>query len=146
MKTAGQVSAGGVVYRRRDGMIEFAVTLKSGQKPVWCLPKGLMEPGEAPEATAVREAREETGLTTEVEQPLGDSEYWYTSSAEDTRYHKLVHYYLMRYIRGVITDHDGEVAEVRWLPPADVLALLGYASERKITAKAIKVLSTQEKN
>lgn len=141
MKTESQVSAGGVIYRRRDGIIEFAITLKSGPKLIWCLPKGLVEPGETPEATAVREGREETGLIAEIEQSLGDNEYWFISGQEDTRYHKLVHYYLMHYLSGDTADHDWEVAEVRWSPAAEVLTLLSYPFERKVSAKAIMVLS-----
>lgn len=144
VKTAGQVSAGGVVYRRRDGMIEFAITLKSGQRPVWCLPKGLVEPGETAEATAVRETREETGLSAEIERTLGDAEYWYIAGDEDVRYHKRVHYFLMRFLGGDPTDHDSEVSEVRWSPASEVITLLAYPNERKITAKAIMMLAAEE--
>lgn len=144
MITANVVSAGGVVYRRRDGMIEFAITLKSGQKPVWCLPKGLVEPGEAAEATAVRETREETGLVAEIEKPLGDAEYWYIAGEENVRYHKRVHYFLMGFKGGDPSDHDIEVAEVRWSPASEALKLLAYPSERKITAKAVMMLAAED--
>ena len=39
-----QVSAGGVVYRQRDHKIE--IVLIQPKDTVWCLPKGLIEPGE----------------------------------------------------------------------------------------------------
>ena len=37
----------------------------------WCLPCGWVEPNEAPEETAVRETREETGLTISVRKLVG---------------------------------------------------------------------------
>ena len=39
--------------------------------PPWVLPDGKIEPGESPEAAAMREALEETGLTVEARQLLG---------------------------------------------------------------------------
>ncbi len=37
----------------------------------WCLPCGFVEPNETPRETAVREAREETGLEVRVKQLVG---------------------------------------------------------------------------
>jgi len=40
--------------------------------PPWVLPGGKLEPGEGPEAAAVREALEETGMVVEARQVLGE--------------------------------------------------------------------------
>ena len=56
-------SAGGVVFRRvadPDGL-QILVLQHEGGK--WMLPKGTIETGETPEAVALREVREETGLS-----------------------------------------------------------------------------------
>ena len=61
-------SAGMLVYRRRDGRLEFLLGHPGGplwaRKDVgaWMVPKGLVEPGETPIVAALREFKEETAL------------------------------------------------------------------------------------
>src|SRR2546422_8636858 len=55
-------SAGGVVYRW-DGDNPLFLLLASNKRGVWCLPKGLIEEGEDEVTTAMREVREETGVS-----------------------------------------------------------------------------------
>ncbi len=59
-------SFGTLLYRRAGGQIEVLLVHPSGNynrgKP-WSIPKGIPDPGEAPEAAARRETLEETGVT-----------------------------------------------------------------------------------
>src|SRR5437763_13365975 len=55
-------SAGGVVYRW-EGDKPLFLLLASNKRGVWCLPKGLIEEGEDEVTTAMREVREETGVS-----------------------------------------------------------------------------------
>src|SRR6266567_4470533 len=55
-------SAGGVVYRW-DKDNPLFLLLASNKRGVWCLPKGLIEEGEDEVTTAMREVREETGVS-----------------------------------------------------------------------------------
>jgi 8-oxo-dGTP pyrophosphatase MutT (NUDIX family) len=68
LPTQTQVSAGGVAFRRRDSQIDVALILVGAQKR-WQLPKGLLDEGESPEETALREVREEAGIETELLAP-----------------------------------------------------------------------------
>jgi 8-oxo-dGTP diphosphatase len=131
-----QVSAGGVVFRGEKGGSE--VVLVSVGQNRWQLPKGLVEAGEKPEATAVREAREEAGVDSEVVQHIETIEYWYAGleGGERVRFHKRVHFYLLRYLSGDTTNHDWEVNEARWVPIDDAATQLTFESERRITERA----------
>ncbi|HSD48680.1 MAG TPA: NUDIX domain-containing protein, partial [Actinomycetota bacterium] len=72
MQTRREVSAGGVVYRRRRGRVQVALATRRTRRGdlVWGLPKGAIEPGESAESAAVREVREETGLQARIEHGL----------------------------------------------------------------------------
>jgi 8-oxo-dGTP diphosphatase len=54
--------------RSRVLLVKRSVAPKKG---FWCLPGGYMELGEAPEASALRELKEETGLSGQIDMLLG---------------------------------------------------------------------------
>ncbi|MBC7252390.1 MAG: NUDIX hydrolase [Actinobacteria bacterium] len=139
MKYGRQISSGGVLFRPADGGYEVAVIRLKGGK-VRALPKGLVEEGEDPRDTAVREVREETGMEGEPVAPLGYIRYYYYSPEEDTRYFKLVHFYLLRYRGGSEEGHDWEVEGVEWMPLRRAMKALSYKGEREILERAAAVL------
>jgi 8-oxo-dGTP pyrophosphatase MutT (NUDIX family) len=135
--TITQTSAGGVAFRRHTDHIEIA--LISVGKPIrWQLPKGLVDDGESLPETAKREVREEAGINTEIMQPLETIDYWYygQTNGQRMRYHKFVHFFLMRYLSGDVTDHDDEVHEARWFEIDEAIARLAFESEKDIVRKA----------
>jgi 8-oxo-dGTP pyrophosphatase MutT (NUDIX family) len=136
-----EFSAGGVLVRRLRGRWMMAAIRPAGKKDgVWALPKGLIDPGEKPEATALREVTEETGARGRSAGKLGDVKYVYTWAGE--RIFKVVSFYLVRYSGGRLGDvppeHRHEVTEVRWLPLADGPRLLAYGGEREMAKKALE--------
>jgi len=136
-ETKEQTSAGGVVYRRREGRVEVAL-ISVGEQNRWQLPKGLVGRGESPLEAALREVREETGLSCEIVAELERVEYWYFSKggARRVRFHKHVHFYLMRYVSGDVSGHDDEVNEARWVCLEKAEAMLAFKGERKALAEA----------
>jgi len=141
MSVRKEVSAGGVVYRGDGDSVEIALASRRTRKGelVWGLPKGQIEPGESPEEAAVREVREETGLEAEVEEPLGDTRYFYVW--EGTRIRKLVHMFLLRAIGGDIGQHDDEMEDVRWFARDEAVELAAYRGERAMIERAVERLS-----
>jgi 8-oxo-dGTP pyrophosphatase MutT (NUDIX family) len=137
-----QVSAGGVVYRGEPGNIEVVIVSVGGDNR-WQLPKGLVDKGEKPEVTAVREAREEGGVTSEVVQHIETIEYWYVGldSGIRVRFHKHVHFFLMRYVSGETKDHDWEVNEARWVPIEDATTQLAFDNERRVMEQALQLVA-----
>jgi 8-oxo-dGTP pyrophosphatase MutT (NUDIX family) len=139
-----EISAGGVVVRRLRGRWWLAA-IRPGGKPegVWALPKGIVAAGERPEATALREVTEETGVEGSLVRKLGDIRYVYTWAGQ--RVFKVVSFYLVRYKRGRIGDVPAafrrEVADVRWLPLEDAPRLLAYKGEREMAEAALTALA-----
>lgn len=138
-----QVSAGGVPFRQSGGRTEVVIIGVGGQHR-WQLPKGLVEAGEKPETAAVREAREEAGVKTEVVEHIETIEYWYAGldRGEKVRFHKHVHFYLLRYVSGSTTDHDWEVNEARWVPIDEAMTQLTFDNERRVVGRAREILAT----
>ncbi|HEY6608096.1 MAG TPA: NUDIX hydrolase [Candidatus Limnocylindria bacterium] len=133
LRTARATSAGGVVHRTTERGLEIAVVHR--RAPVlWALPKGTPDAGETVEETALRETREETGLDAEIERPLRSIRYFFVRGS--TRFHKTVHFFLMRPIGGSIDAHDAEFDEVRWVEVHEALALLSHATERTVVEEA----------
>lgn len=112
------------------------------QPRLWALPKGTPDAGETLIETATRETREETGLEVEIEAPLESISYFFVRGR--TRFHKTVHFYLMRPVGGSTDDHDHEFDEVRWVQLEEALELLTHATERAVAAHAAAVLADRE--
>jgi 8-oxo-dGTP pyrophosphatase MutT (NUDIX family) len=132
-----QTSAGGLAVRATPRGHEAALVCV-GDARRWQLPKGIVERGESPEAAALREVREEAGIEATIVEPLDVVEYWYVGDhgGARVRFHKRVHFYLMRYERGDVADHDREVLEARWFPLDEAEGALAFASERALAAAA----------
>jgi 8-oxo-dGTP pyrophosphatase MutT (NUDIX family) len=139
-----EFSAGVVLVRRMRGRWWLAAVRPQG-KPhgTWALPKGLVDAGEKPAETAIREGFEETGLAGRLDEKLGDVRYVYTWDGE--RVFKIVSFFLAHARVGRIGDlpagMEVEVAEARWLPLADGPTLLAYKGEREMAAKAAETLA-----
>jgi len=151
-----EFSAGGVVLRKAAKGWQVAVIeprgdssatskgtvdRKRGQKLLLALPKGLVDAGEKPEQTAIREVREETGLTAGAIAKLGDIKYVYVRSWGDKeRVFKVVSFYLFRYESGKIDDVSPEMrVEVRralWIPLDEAPQKLAYRGEKDIIRRA----------
>lgn len=130
-----KISSGGVIFRKSGDRIEVALIMARGKK-AWSLPKGLIDKNETPEETALREVREESGLHGEIVEKIGHISYWYSLDEERIKVHKMVHFFLLKYIKGDTRDHDHEVDEVRWFAIDDAIETLSYRSEQQMAQKA----------
>jgi 8-oxo-dGTP pyrophosphatase MutT (NUDIX family) len=138
-----EFSAGVVLVRRMHGRWWLAAVRPQGKREgTWALPKGLVDQGEKPADTALREGFEETGVHGRLESKLGDVRYVYTWEGE--RVFKVVSFFLARAVGGRIgalpPGMQVEVAEARWLPLTDAPQLLAYGGERQMAAKAQEML------
>ena len=145
--TVEQVSAGGVAFRQTGAAYEIAIiSVKPSLR--WQLPKGLVDEGESAEIAALREVREEAGIEADLIEKIETIEYWYFGNQKGARvrFHKFVHFFLMKYIAGDVADHDHEVTEARWVKMDEAIEMLDFESEKEIVKKAKDLLKNlQEK-
>jgi len=156
-----EISAGGVVVRNKDGAWWMAAIELPGDpsaapakaakgrrprsktKPVLCLPKGLVDPGEKALDAALREVREETGITAAPVTKLADIKYAYVRSWGDgERVFKIVSFYLLQYESGRIDNIADEmrieVARARWVRLEDAPKLLAYGGEKQMARQTLE--------
>ncbi|MGO8965348.1 NUDIX hydrolase [Mycobacterium sp.] len=143
LRTVHETSAGGLVIDGIDRPREEQVAALIGRvdrrgRMLWSLPKGHIELGETAEQTAIREVAEETGIHGSVLAALGRIDYWFVTDGR--RVHKTVHHYLMRCSGGELSDEDVEVAEVAWVPIAELPSRLAYADERRLAEVADELI------
>ena len=85
------------------------------------LPKGHIEPGEEPEACALREVSEECGIIGhKIIKPIQPT--YHTYSWEGISYLKKTHWFLMQYDGEMITEPqtDEGITKVEWLFPDEL--------------------------
>ena len=122
----------------------------TNNKSVICLPKGLVDPGEKALDAALREVREETGITASAVTKLADIKYMYVRSWGDgERVFKIVSFYLLRYESGEIDrisdDMRVEVARASWVRLQEAPKLLAYKGEKQMARKALEYVTENTK-
>jgi 8-oxo-dGTP pyrophosphatase MutT (NUDIX family) len=130
-----EFSAGGVVVRGGEVAVIVPVKRAADGRRVLGLPKGHPDGDESPEEAAIREVREETGLTAELIEPLGFVRYEYERQRRTVR--KWVAFFLFEYRGGSLDEHDHEVEEARWMPMTEAVEALTYDGEREMVARAL---------
>jgi 8-oxo-dGTP diphosphatase len=118
-------AAGGMVVR--DGLV---AVVHRPRYDDWTLPKGKLDKGETFEDAALREVEEETGLQARLVRELPPVNY------EVRGRPKVVRYWLMEVESDEGFVANAEVDEVRWVEPAEALALLTYDRDRDVLRAA----------
>lgn len=120
--------AGGIVVRQ-DGDRLSVLLVRSKKNPaIWIFPKGHIEPGEAAEAAALRETREEAGVEGELVGPVGEP-LEFQSGAEAVS----VQYFLVR-ARAESASPEGR--DTQWFDLDAALAALSFESARTLLRMA----------
>ena len=137
-----EISAGCVVYRKAEGLVEVAL-IQPHERKAWALPKGLIEPGEPPEQAAQRETREEAGLSGNLVTKIDTIKYSYMANWEKpaTRIFKIVTFYLLKFTGGDPSKHDREVDRVEWFPIDKAISSASYAQEKSVLRKAKELIA-----
>ena len=135
LPTAQATSAGGIVVDDRvDGRrwVLLIARRNAAGRPQWTLPKGRIEEGETAAQAAVREVREETGYQATIVDELGTIDYWFVWRPDHVRYHKTVHYFVMRRDGTPPGERDDEAEWVEWVPIEVAAIRLAHRNERNL--------------
>ena len=129
-------SYGAVVIENRhnDPMV-----LLCGGYHGWSFPKGHQEEGETPEQTAVREVKEETGISIQV-----DTSFTRTvGSALPGESSRTVTFFLGTCPDGMPepSPQPEEVARAAWIPAAEAIRLIAYEPDREVLKDAFGCLN-----
>jgi phosphohistidine phosphatase len=101
--------AAAIAIRRRSQGLEVCLIRRRGAR--WGIPKGMVDPGDTHEETALKEAWEEAGLEGRL---LGDCVGTYEYAKWDTVFTVAV--YVMEVLRAVEAWDEAPIRERRWAP------------------------------
>ncbi len=140
-----EISAGGLVYKRTDKGLFFAMLKDSYGK--WTFPKGHVEPGESFVKTAKREIFEEIGLKNlKTVGKLGVIDIWFRDRyvKKGEVIHKYIHFYLFEVhpeakMVKLSSNTEGEkILAVKWVPIKEIASKSDYKDMKPIVMQALK--------
>jgi 8-oxo-dGTP pyrophosphatase MutT (NUDIX family) len=130
-----ETSAGGVVFRAPQGEEPLFLLIRDSYRN-WGFPKGHLESSELPDAAALREVKEETGL--QGLELCGEIETidWYFRF-RGKLIHKVCHFYLMKTESELTLPQRTEgITACRWMPITLALETISYANARSVLQRA----------
>ncbi|MEX2209576.1 MAG: NUDIX hydrolase [Patescibacteria group bacterium] len=136
-------SAGGIVYRKRNGSYELLVVHRN-QMNDWSLPKGHVERDEDIQKTAIREVKEETGVNADLVKYISRYSYLPSRKGKQQRLAD-VHWFLMKYKGGTLRKKNREISEARWIDIKKRFDFLDYTEDRAIVTQAKRMIRNNER-
>ncbi len=138
-----EISAGGIVYRKKKEFFEILLLKDKGDN--WTFPKGLVEKGEERSIAAKREVSEEVGLKQiELVSELSPIGYWYRWQGDLVK--KTVYYFLFR-VKGdeiPVPQKEEGIKDVSWFSLQKASTIIGY--KKTNTAILKEVIEKLESN
>jgi len=137
-----EISAGGVVFRRSPRGVRFLLIRDSYKN--WGFPKGHLEGEELPDAAAMREVGEETGLQgLTLKGPVEIIDWHFRFRGHQV--HKVCHFFLIEAASGHARPLRKEgITACKWLPLDEAVALVSYDNARTVLARAAAMLAAED--
>lgn len=134
------LSSGGVIINNN------LILLLKKYNGDYVLPKGRIERGESIEEAALREVKEESGITGEIKKYLGKIEYSFINKMKNVKVDKTVHFFLMstKDTHTIPQSMEG-FKTAKFYDRNEAMRLMKYSQERSIIRKAIEEYD-REKN
>jgi 8-oxo-dGTP pyrophosphatase MutT (NUDIX family) len=143
-----ETSAGGVVFRMApgsDGSVArplFLLIRDSYRN--WGFPKGHVEQGELPEAAALREVGEETGLRELSLRGRVETIDWFFRF-RGRLIHKVCHFFLMETDQAETSPQRAEgITACRWAAYGEACEVISYANAREVLRRANEMIEAMQ--
>lgn len=135
-QSAAVIAAGAVCWSVEDGELRVLLVKQKGRHD-FSLPKGKVDPGESLPEAAVRELREETGVSATLGLPLGTSRYILPNGRP-----KVVHYWAAEAGREAVAATrfaaTDEITDVEWMPAPTARDSLAFEHDRLVVDSLIE--------
>jgi bis(5'-nucleosidyl)-tetraphosphatase len=124
-------SCGVVIFRRENDKIEYLI-IRQKNDSHWGFPKGHVEERETERETAIREVKEETGLSINIMDNFRVKDKYFING--NTM--KEVIFFLGKAVDNSVNMQYEEISDYKWADGSSAMQLLTYESSKKILYKA----------
>ena len=135
-KVKQEKSCGALVYRVRQNAVELLL-LKHRFGGHWSFPKGHVESGETECETALREGKEETGLTIDLQEGFRQCVEYYPKP----NVKKQVVYFLGHALDDKVVKQEEEVSEICWVKLEDAHRSVTFKNDKNLIGHAKRYLT-----
>lgn len=141
-----ELLSGGVVYRKKDGVWQIALLLDVFGR--WTLPKGHAEGNETPEETALREIKEELGLTDlKIIKKIGERKYVAHEPDKGMIKRQVTDFLLEAPENAELkVEKSSGIKDAKWFKLEEISDLKQYQRVRSSIEEAIKTLNQENDN
>ena len=122
--------AGGIVFKKQGNQLLYLLVTAKGNEEKWVLPKGNIDAGEIEEVTALREVKEESGITGKLIKKVGDV-HGFKNIFKPIK----TAFFLIKYVSETPCIEN---RKTQWLPLTAAIAKAGRPDQKK----ALRLLAT----
>jgi 8-oxo-dGTP pyrophosphatase MutT (NUDIX family) len=130
-----EFSSGVILFRINTSNKEVLYLLLHYPRGYWDLVKGKVESNETPQETALRELKEETGLSAKLIGDFEQSLTYYFKSPTGELIHKTVSFFVAETNQENVTISEEHIG-YRWLTLSEALKQLTYNNAQRIMRRA----------
>lgn len=131
--------SGAVIFRRGGGRISWAMVHDIFGH--WTFVKGHRKPDESPEEAALREVKEEVGLSSSIVVRLGQNAYPATTETGENVLRQVIYFLVETSDTELVLEEDAGLTAARWFPMEDVLSTKHYPDTNHIIQAAMEKIN-----